>query len=245
MNKKLALFVSILTVGSFSLGAATGTRITATLKQQQINYSGSTYNKQVIEYKGTNYVPLREFGNILGTNATYQNGVIYLSGGNQSASSGSVAQASSYSRINPAPVGTSQKVTVDNFSDKYTAEVCVKEVIRGNAAWNKIKEANMFNDEPSADKEYILAKISIKAISVADDKKLDVSKYNFNLYSSSNSEYDTVSVVEPDPALGGSIYTGASTEGWCAFLVNKNDSAPKIVYGQKYDGTGGIWFSLK
>lgn len=103
----------------------------------------------------------------------------------------------------------------------------------------------MFNDEPSADKGYILAKISVKAVSVSDDKKLDVSTYDFDLYSTSNSEYEKVSVVEPDPALGGSIYTGASTEGWVVFLVNKNDLAPKIVYGQEYDGTGGIWFSLK
>lgn len=241
MKKRLLLGLAIITCTSFTVGAATGGKITAYLNQQKIVCNGSTSTKQVISYNSSTYVPLREFANMVGVNVNYQDGTIFV-GDN----TGSTATTTTYSRTNPAPIGTTQAITVKDYIDNYKAEVCVKEVIRGDAAWQKIKEANMFNDEAENGKEYILAKISVKAISIDEDKKLDVSRYNFKCYSASNMEYsDLWSVVEPEPTLGGSIYTGASTEGWVAFQVDKTDLAPKIVYGQSYDGTGGIWFSLK
>ena len=48
--------------------------------------------------------------------------------------------------------------------------------------------------------------------------------------------------MTPQPELEGSLYEGASNEGWIIFKVLKNDSKPVLSYGTKYDGTGGIWF---
>lgn len=78
MNKKLALFISMLTIGAFTVGAATGTKITATLMQQPIVLDGTTNTKQVINYNNSTYVPLREFANMTGISVNYQNGKIYV-----------------------------------------------------------------------------------------------------------------------------------------------------------------------
>lgn len=243
--KKELLAIALSGAMCFGIGAASGIKINAELKQQLIAVNGQKATKQVVLHKGTTYVPLRDFGSMVGTSIDYKDGIIYVGGGDSSSSTNSTTNTTTYSRINPAPIGATQKITVKDYVNEYTAEICVKEVIRGNAAWTKIKEANMFNDEAPSGKEYILAKISVKAISVADDKKLDISGYDFDAYSTTNSKYEKYSVVEPDPELDSSLYSGASSEGYVAFLVDTSDTSPKVVYGQKYDGTGGVWFSLK
>lgn len=256
MNKKWMLFVSLVTLGAFSLGAATGTKITATLKQQQINYKGTSYSKEVVEYKGTNYVPLREFSNLLGVSANYEKGIIELGEGASEtttpvsettpaspAAPVSPAPASQVAdKSNPAPVGTRQKVEVTTYAGNYTAELYVKEVIRGAAAWSKIKEVNMFNEAAAPGKEYILAKINMKVL--AATSKVDVASFDFNVYSGNGSKYDSCSTVEPSPVFAGALYSGDTLEGWAVFEVDQTDQAPKIGWGQKTDGTGGVWFLI-
>ena len=52
LKKKVAVFMGVMTVGAFSIGAATGIRVAATYKQQQINYYYYVYSKPVIEFDG-------------------------------------------------------------------------------------------------------------------------------------------------------------------------------------------------
>ena len=58
-------------------------------------------------------------------------------------------------------------IKVSDYIDEYTANISVKEVIRGKKAWNKIKDANMFNSEPQDGYEYILVKVSVDMLEVA------------------------------------------------------------------------------
>lgn len=155
------------------------------------------------------------------------------------------APSVNYSRTNPAPLKTTQKIVVKTYSDDYTASICIDETVRGEEAWKLIKEANMFNDEPKDGYEYIVAKITVNAVKIADDKALNVSSYDFDCFSSKNSEYDSASVVEPEPELNGKLYAGGNTTGYVVFQVKKDDAEPKIVYNLNYDGTGGIWFKLQ
>jgi hypothetical protein len=155
------------------------------------------------------------------------------------------APAVGYSRNNPAPIGVMQRVTVADYINNYTAEVTVIETIRGNGAWTRIKEANMYNDEPKSDEEYILAKIHVKAVTIAGDKKLSIHPMNFDVYNEGNTMYDYTSVVIPEPSLVTDLFSGAEHTGYAVYKVKKADINPKIVYGDKYDGTGGIWFKLQ
>jgi len=147
------------------------------------------------------------------------------------------------SLANPYPLNISQTIVVKDYSDDYTAQVTVKQIIRGQEAWTMINERNRFNSKPKEGYEYILAKISVKLLDIAGGKALDLNgNFDFELVSQNGKTYDSTSVVNPDPDLDSSLYKGAFSEGWSAFLVKTDDTKPVLSYGTKYDGSGGIWF---
>lgn len=149
------------------------------------------------------------------------------------------------SRTNPAPLGSALSVAVKSILDEYTAKVTLQEVVRGEAAWQKVQGANLFNDPPKEGFEYIAARIKFELFTSLGDKALDLNPAQFRAISSAGREYDWPMVVAPDPSIRTSVYAGATHEGWAVFQVAKDDTAPVLTYGRKYDGTGGIWFSLK
>lgn len=75
--KKLVIFIGVLLTG-VTIGAATGSKITAELKSQKVNYNGSLSNQQVISYNGSTYVPLRSFGELVDIPVSYSSGVVYM-----------------------------------------------------------------------------------------------------------------------------------------------------------------------
>lgn len=75
--KKIAVLLATLSI-AFTVGAATGTRISAMLQNQRIYVNGNYYTERVISYNGTTYVPLRRFSNFLEVPVDYRNNVIYV-----------------------------------------------------------------------------------------------------------------------------------------------------------------------
>ena len=196
-------------------------------------------DKPIVVIDGSTYLPLRALGDALGVQVEWNSELSRVE-------IGKAPQApTNYSRTNLAPLNTEQTVAVESLLGNYTASVRVIETIRGDVAWDMIRDANMFNDAPTDGHEYILAKVTIKAESVDDDKTMGVNNYDFKVYSSNNSEYDYAYVVNPYPTLAESLFEGGNTEGYVAFQVKKDDPSPKMVYGIKWDGSGGIWFSLQ
>lgn len=191
----------------------------------------------VFESGGTTYVPIRAISQAFGKEVAWDAKTRTVIIGTNSSSG-------SYNRQNPAPVGVAQTINVSNFLEKYTATMSITETLRGDEAWTKIKAANMFNDAAPSGKEYILAKVKVSVSNVSNDKAVAFNAYSLTAYSTNNVEYDTPIVVEPDPVFEGKLYNGGSLEGYVAFLVNKSDASPKAVFGESYDGSGGIWFSL-
>lgn len=250
MKKELKGFVvgiilTTLLISNAAFAAGVRQKIDVVFNSVNLAVNGKPVKADNILYKGTTYVPLRAVSEMLGKEVSWDQKT-NTAGINDKGAVLPPAQTSSYNRNNPAPTGIAQKVTVDTILEQYTAEVTVKEVIRGEKAWEMIKAANMFNKETGLDEEYVLVKINIKVSDVKDDKKVDVSPVNFKVYSKDNVEYkDTGSVVPPEPALRTSLYTDGEHEGYAVYKVKKSDADPKLVYGQKYDGTGGIWFKLK
>lgn len=238
----LLIFVLVIPVAA--------TSISATLEYNNIKITldgillePKDANGKIVEpfiIAGTTYLPVRAVSEALGLDVNWndETKTVMLS-------SPGIASSGTYGRRNPAPVGTTQKINIDNYIETYTATITVMEIYRGEAAWIKIQEANSFNDKPEAGKDYLLVKIKLTASNVKDDKAISLSNYSFTVFSSDNVEYtDTFWEVTPNPVFSGDIYDGATLEGYAAYTINANDKNPKAVFGENYDGTGGLWFAL-
>jgi len=161
-------------------------------------------------------------------------------------------QSSGYSRSNPVGLNSPLSVWVGTtgsssyYGNDYEVRITLLKTIRGNAAWQLIYEANMFNDPPESGFEYILAKVRFEYLTgPTPDTAYDVSPVWFDAVSSSGNEYDMPPAsVAPDPSIRTSLYPSASHQGWMIFQVAKSDAMPVMTFGRKYDGTGGIWFKL-
>ncbi len=188
---------------------------------------------------GTTYLPVRAVAGAFGKDVDWdgETSTVYL---------GAKPGENIYSRQNPAPIGTTQTVDIDNIFEKYTASVVVKEVIRGDEANNILRETNsVWNGDPAEGKEYCLVKVSVTVYNVKDDAAVNLSSANFDFYSADYSQYsDNYLTVVPEPSFNGKVFSGGTVEGYICQQINKDDPTPTLVFGDDYDGKGGIWFSL-
>ncbi|MNO51259.1 hypothetical protein D3C76_416500 [compost metagenome] len=256
MSKKYKLFLSLgvvaLTFSAFAAGAYGAGKL-------KLIVNGSTSTAEVKTINNTTYVPLRAVSEMLGASVSYDSGTSTITINGSGNAAASVAPSvpttentkpsttsSSNSRTNPTEIGAALPFTVKGVVDDYGGTVSVSQVIRGEQAWQMIKEANMFNSEPKEGYEYMLAKAKVTITRNAkSDAAVDLWSGDFELVSTAGTAYDIVRVVEPDPVIDASVYVGSSNEGWVAFQVKKNDESPLIVFERKYDGTGGVWFKTK
>lgn len=226
------------TVTSFA--AVTYNAITASFPIL-INGKAWESDKPVVVIDGSTYLPLKAIGDVLNVKVKWNSDLRQVEIGEENQNS-----TNKYSRLTPAPIGESQIIKISNYIEEYTATVEVKETMRGSKALKKLKDTNEYwNEEPEDGYEYVIAKINVAISDVKDDKAIDINRYNFECYSSNNVKYETPSmIVVPEPALRTTLYDGGNTSGYVVFKVQQTDENPKIVFGQNYDGTGGIWFSL-
>ncbi len=226
------LIIGVLLTGTVSFAAS---NLTAIKSAFSTTLNGKKITQNVVTINGAYYADLKQLAGNLGIKYSVDTK-------GKKITLGEAPAANKYNMSNPAPVGTMQTVQFEYIIDKFTANVTVKEILRGAAAWDLIKDANMFNEEAGAGYEYILAKIDFKLTNAPGDKKYDVSGYSFDLISDKGKSYDKGLVIAPEPELTGELYKGASIEGYTVFKVATSDKQPKITFGRNYDGTGGIWF---
>ena len=237
-------FISGLIVGTIIAGSAFAASYVAEPASFKVLVNGKEFvsDPPALVVEGRTYLPLRAMGDALGVPVTWNAELNQAEVGN----SAPIANKNEYSRNNPAPINTVQTYTYEDniLLNGYTITMRVVETIRGENAWKKIKEANMFNEEAPEGYEYVLAKVAVTAQNVSNDGAYELSSYNFAAFSSNNEEMPYCLVVEPEPYFSGKIYAGGNAEGWISFLVRKDDKAPKIAYGLDYKGENGIWFAL-
>ena len=147
-------------------------------------------------------------------------------------------------RSNPVRLGDEVNVISTDWDNTvYNMRFRLNNIIRGNKAWKMIYDANMFNKEPIKGFEYMLVKFSANYYGGSDlNKQLNLSGYDFTLVSQDGKDYDSQSIVEPEPNLDAKLYQGASHEGYVVFLVSKSDLNPLVVYKKENDSSGGVWF---
>lgn len=209
-----------------------------------VNGKEFTSDPPPVEIEGRTYLPLRAISEALGVPVNWNEELRQAEVGY----SINVADPNQYSRNNPAPVNTAQTyIKSDKYTEEnnYTVGVRIIDTLRGEEAWKKIKEANMFNSPAPEGYEYILADIGFSVNGTNGDYAVSVSKFDFDVFTTNNEEVEqALGIVAPTPALSGRAYTGGNLQGYAVFIVPKGDIAPKVVYGANYDGAGGIWFSL-
>lgn len=232
------ILVLTLVLSSVGFAAVKTQKIDVLLNAVKLSVDGKYVSSENIVYKDKLYVPADKIAASIGKKLAWDKN-------KNTASISDPVVASKYNIQNPAPLKTMQQVSVKSAMYNYKAEVSIDEVLRGDAAWQMIKASNKFNQEPPAGKEYLVAKINFKLNEISDGKSLSVSSASFRCFSTDSKKYEAPFVVSPEPAFQTELYAGASHTGWASFLVDAGDLSPKVTFGQNYDGTGGIWFSLK
>jgi len=133
----------------------------------------------------------------------------------------------------------------------YDMKIALLEVIRGEEAWKKIREASAANKPAESGSEYIVARIRFEyqARELPGLCAHPLLPEQFTAYSAIGEDYRPVSIVPPKPELRKELKSGESFEGWIAFMVAQQDKNPLLSYSA---GTGGAvqhggnkWFLLR
>jgi len=150
------------------------------------------------------------------------------------------------SKNNPAKINETANYNGTDLSISYYAfsvDITITEVFRGQKALEKVMSADSYNDIPPAGKEYLIAKVKIEAISSRSGDAIDISTYDFKLFSANGIEYsDRAYVYGLDDSSLSQMYPGATQEGHLSFLVDTSDINPSIVAFS--DSDIPVWFSF-
>jgi hypothetical protein len=147
----------------------------------------------------------------------------------------------------------------DNSAKGYQVRITLLEIIRGDAAWQRVQNAAqsnpigpigrqviVHNNAPNVGFEYLLARVRFEYLAgPTPDSTCRVAGSWFTAVSASGKDYGDPSLyVNPQPLIDSTLYPGASNEGWTTLMVAKDDLKPLLALARNYDGTGGIWFAL-
>jgi hypothetical protein len=126
-------------------------------------------------------------------------------------------------------------------------EMTVTQVLRGDAAFQKIRAANQFNDSAPAGFEWTVSRINV-AYTGEDAGVLEMDEWNFGVVTGGRVlTYADTMGYSPcclEPPLDFTLYQGGEADGWIALPVRVDDENPLMAVGMGSGGEGGIFFSL-
>ncbi|MCJ7855484.1 copper amine oxidase N-terminal domain-containing protein [Lachnospiraceae bacterium NSJ-143] len=200
-------------------------------------------DKEPFIYDGTTYLPVRDIGEAMKKRVGWDSATktIYIDTAEAESSDDAKKDKVVYSKTTPAPVGTSQEVTLSGLNGSFTINVTVESSVRGDEALNIVKNANIFNGNPPAGMEYAVVKIKADVISHEKDGAVNIGNYDFTAYGKDGTKYDYYQAVAPEPKFGGTASVGDTLEGYAVYCVNKTDTAPKLVIGEQQSQK---WFAI-
>jgi hypothetical protein len=130
------------------------------------------------------------------------------------------------------PAALGEKVTTEDF------EVTVREMVRGDAAYARLLEANKFNDPPKDGTEYLLAFVEVRSISTKDNTVLVSGSDFYSVIAGAPDVEATAlkytSAVEPAPELSFYLYPGGQAAGWVAVAIPKNNPNVRLVFASSF-----------
>ena len=166
------------------------------------------------------------------------------------------AQEIGSSPSGPAPAGTAISAIIEcgegyTSHELYDAKITLLEVIRGDEAGKRLRQADSANKPAEPGTEYVLAKVKFEyyARGVPGLCIHHVLPEQFAAYTSGGDDYKAVSAVTPKPELRKELKSGESAEGWLVFAISKDDRAPLLSYSADAGGAvqhgGSKWFLLR
>jgi len=170
--------------------------------------------------------------------------------------SAAVAQTPGSSPANPAPVGSMLSGIIEcgqgyTSHELYDMKATLMEVLRGEEAWKRIREADASNKPPTPGFDYVLARVRFeyKARGTPGLCVHQLIPDQFSAYSASGDDYRSVPVVTPKPEMRKALKSGEFHEGWLVFMVAQQDKVPLMSYSADSGGAimhgGGKWFLLR
>ena len=150
------------------------------------------------------------------------------------------------SRTNPAKIGDVMTTEINKyFLGEGTIEISLTKVVRGEQARKYVKNSNMFNPEPDAGFEFVLAYFSVKTVSDKSEGQIGI-EVNTTDFAYANSNYKAVSVRPGETALlMGATYEGITNNGFVCFSNPIGEDCYIVFEVDHVDKSKDIWFSLK
>jgi len=133
----------------------------------------------------------------------------------------------------------------------YDMKMTLVEVIRGEEAWKRIREASSSNKAAGPGLEYVLARVKFEYYARGSPGLCihQLSPQQFSACSSDGQDYQLADVVPPKPEMRKAMKSGETVEGWIAFAVSQQDKAPLMTYSADQGGAivhgGAKWFLLR
>lgn len=147
----------------------------------------------------------------------------------------SITSSPKLSAIRPTDNGKSRSDAA-NLGDLIVTddwEIRITKIIRGDSAWQRIIEANSYNEPPSAGMAYLLVKIYAHYIG-DDENGAAVSSLSVKTTGSRNVIYDTPSIVDPEPAFDATLFPGGEIEGWLALQAGDDEGGIMLIFNPSY-----------
>lgn len=129
-----------------------------------------------------------------------------------------------------SPVALGEHVVGDTW------EIWVIESVRGDEALQRVKEANMFNEDPAPGMEYVLVHVSVRNVK-ADSGSDRIDEFSFKLTGDAARVYDNPIVVDPEPRFDFDIYAGGEASGWITLQAAEGEQGLKLVYEPAFSFT--------
>jgi len=157
-----------------------------------------------------------------------------------------------FSSSNPVQANTTVAFT-ETVNDsgqgnaQYSVKLTLEEVLRGNAAMQKMtQDIPFYIVTIPNDREFLLVRFNYKLIGASPSGVSRLVDRNlFELYNDGSiSPADNEYILGPTPDFYGNIGAGGSVDGWIAYTIPKNASDVLLVYGRTFAGNGGIWFTV-
>ncbi|EZH65553.1 hypothetical protein DH09_18195 [Bacillaceae bacterium JMAK1] len=144
------------------------------------------------------------------------------------------------SRFTPADVGETVRVVTDHsLYGELTTEMTLLAVERGDRAFQRVSDGDRdFNLHE--DMELLLAHVHIYVEDIENKELFTISPDYFQMATSTGKTHQPVDISLAYP-LWHEMEADTNANGWIAFLINKNDSHPSLIYMPEYDGP---WHSL-
>lgn len=159
------------------------------------------------------------------------------------------------SPFNPASVGVRLSGIVEcgqgyTSHELYNMNLTLLEVVRGDEAWEQLREASDTNKPADPGFDYVLARVKFEYYARGTPGLCvhEVTPQQFTAFSADGVDYPAANVSPPKPEMRGELSSGEFLEGWIAVLVPQADQKPMLSYSADEGGAvmhgGGKWFKL-